>query len=31
MAAGFIVKAHEYFIPLGDMIDAEAELKKLEE
>ncbi|MDD3687729.1 MAG: valine--tRNA ligase, partial [Bacteroidales bacterium] len=31
MAAGFIVNAHEYFIPLGDMINKDEEIKKLEE
>jgi valyl-tRNA synthetase len=30
-AMSFIVKAVEYFIPLGDMVDVEEELKKLEE
>lgn len=30
-AAPFMVKTSEYFIPLGDSIDVEAELKKLEE
>ncbi len=29
LAAGFIVKTHEFFVPLGDMIDKEEELKKL--
>ncbi len=31
MASGFIVKSHEYFIPLGDLIDKDEELKKLQE
>lgn len=31
MAAGFLVNAHEYFIPLGDMINKDEEIKKLEE
>ncbi|WP_321310064.1 valine--tRNA ligase [Marinifilum fragile] len=30
-AMSFIVKAVEYFIPLGDLVDVEEELKKLEE
>jgi len=30
-AMSFIVKAVEYFIPLGDLVDAEEELKKMEE
>ena len=30
-AAAFIVKTTEYFIPLGDKIDVEAEIKKLNE
>ncbi len=30
MAAGFIVKTTQYFVPLGDMIDKEAEAAKLE-
>jgi len=30
-AMSFIVKAVEYFIPLGDMVDVEEELKKMEE
>lgn len=30
-AISFIVKAVEYFIPLGDLVDVEEELKKLEE
>ncbi|MFR9524342.1 MAG: valine--tRNA ligase [Rikenellaceae bacterium] len=29
MAAGFIVKTTQYFVPLGDKIDKEAEAKKL--
>ncbi|MFI3323818.1 MAG: valine--tRNA ligase [Rikenellaceae bacterium] len=29
MAAGFIIKTTQYFIPLGDMIDKEAETKRL--
>ncbi|MFR9503995.1 MAG: valine--tRNA ligase [Rikenellaceae bacterium] len=29
MAAGFIIKTTQYFIPLGDKIDKEAEIKKL--
>ncbi len=31
MAAGFIIKTTQYFIPLGDKIDKEAETKKLSE
>ncbi len=31
LAAGFIVKAHEYFIPLGSLINKEEEIKKLQE
>ncbi|MFI3264292.1 MAG: valine--tRNA ligase [Rikenellaceae bacterium] len=31
MAAGFIIKTTQYFIPLGDKIDKEAEAKKLGE
>ncbi len=31
MAASFLVKAHEYFIPLGDLIDKDEEIKKLQE
>ncbi|WP_321295427.1 valine--tRNA ligase [Marinifilum fragile] len=30
-AMSFIVKAVEYFIPLGDLVDVEEELKKMEE
>jgi valyl-tRNA synthetase len=30
-AMSFIIKAVEYYIPLGDMVDIEEELKKLEE
>ncbi|MFI3301632.1 MAG: valine--tRNA ligase [Rikenellaceae bacterium] len=30
-AAGFIVKTTQYFVPLGDKIDKEAEIKKLTE
>jgi valyl-tRNA synthetase len=30
-AASFIVKSTEFFVPLGDSIDKEAEIKKLEE
>jgi valyl-tRNA synthetase len=30
-AASFIVRNVEYFVPVGDMVDAEAELKKLQE
>lgn len=30
-AASFLVKATEYFVPLGDLIDTEAELKKLKD
>ncbi|MFR9651708.1 MAG: valine--tRNA ligase [Rikenellaceae bacterium] len=30
-AAGFIVKTTQYFVPLGDKIDKEAELKRLNE
>jgi len=31
LAAGFIVKAHEYFIPIGNLIDKDEEIKKLQE
>ncbi len=31
LSAGFIVKAHEYFIPLGNLINKEEETKKLQE
>lgn len=31
MSAGFIVKAHEYFIPLDNMINKDEEIAKLEE
>ncbi|MFI3285539.1 MAG: valine--tRNA ligase [Rikenellaceae bacterium] len=31
MAAGFIIKTTQYFVPLGDKIDKEAESKKLSE
>ncbi|MFI3316714.1 MAG: valine--tRNA ligase [Rikenellaceae bacterium] len=31
MAAGFIIKTTQYFVPLGDKIDKEAESKKLTE
>ncbi len=31
MAAGFIIKTTQYFVPLGDKIDKEAEAKRLEE
>ncbi|WP_066631556.1 valine--tRNA ligase [Labilibacter marinus] len=30
-ALSFMVKANEYFIPLGDLIDVDAEIKRLEE
>lgn len=31
LSAGFIVKSHEYFIPLGDMVNKEEEIKKLQD
>ena len=31
LAAGFIVKSHEYFIPLGTMVNKEEEIKKLQD
>lgn len=29
-SSGFIVKAHEYFVPVGDLVNKEEEIKKLE-